>query len=534
METYRKAPPFPAKLIIAIAAMVWSGGLSRVYAQQANVQQANAQALIIGRRPSFPYRVWYAGNYVKNPEWYSHMTMDGSGKGDPRMQEARGVSHLNWVYGTQISWKAGPQYWIEHAGEKRRTAKPNEQYPYPFLVGGYSVDEWTGSTEEKRQWVVAGLREAKKQNPELFIAMWVAGVDKHVAALARDGIVDLIIVQAYNLTVQRGIGVSWQTGLDRMDVARKEGLESKTLFAFGHVTSDANWKGGFVWTEERIRQQMAELKARYPKMPGIAFFEAGAKDHDAHGKVVQLFDRLSAEYWPDSLPLDGTFSLTPQSATKMRLRHASNLTEAQVVIGESDLSRAQLWNFVPLGEDAYKIQAPYDASLVLTAVGDSAVSDSAVALQRDTNSAAQKWMLSKVTGGYTIGPASASQVRLDASQSGVVRLSPAETSAAQTWALAPEYLPPPPGTAVITTNQGAGADATIMPNATLGRQSRLGIRNDTNLSGARKAYLRFDLAAAPEPVVRLAFAKLTLTIAKVLDNSPPDKVWTFKVYGLKD
>lgn len=487
------------------------------------------ESLVVARRPSFPFRVWYAGAYSKNPERYPHLTLETSGRGDARTAENQGVSHLNWVYGTQISWNAGAKYWVEHAGVGRRTAKPNAQHPYPFLVSGYSVDEWTGSSEEKRRWVVEGLREAKKQNPEMFIAIWVAGVSKEVAELAREGTVDLIMVQAYNLTKQRGIGVSWQTGIDRMDVAKKEGLEHKTVFGFGHVTSDPNWKGGFVWTEELVRERMAELKTRYPKMPGISFFEAGAEDPVAHAQTVQLFDRLSAEYWPDSLPLDGTFSLTPQSATQTRLRLPGGeaRTGAKAVVGESELDRAQLWNFVPQGEGTYRIQAPYDDSLVLTAG-----TDGSVALQKAANGANQKWNLAKVVGGYTIAPQSAPNSRLESVGAAAVQLAPAKSKRSQIWALAPEYLLPPQGTTIFTTNQGVAGDTSVQPNRQNGRDPLLAIQNERNLINARKAYLRFDLTQSPEAVETAHTARLTLTLADGRGNSPADKTWTFRVYGV--
>lgn len=486
--------------------------------------------MVVARRPSFPFRVWYAGSYTKNPEWYPNLTLETSGRGDVRTAEKQGISHLNWVYGTQISWNAGPEYWIEHSALGRRMAKANDQYDYPFMTAGISVDEWTGSTEEKRQWVVKGLREAKKQNPDLFVAMWVAGVSKEVAELAREGTVDLIIVQAYNLTVKRGIGVGWGTAFDRMDVAKKEGVENKTVFGFGHITSDANWKGGFVWTEEMVRQRMGELKARYPQMPGIGFFEAGAQDREAHAKTVQLFDRLSAEYWPDTLPLNGTFSLTPQSATKTRLRLPDDVAAAgaKAVVRESELDRAQLWNFKPIGAGVYQIAAPYDDSLVLTAGANNSI-----ALQKAADTAAQKWKLSKVLGGYTIAPQSNANLRLQTGGE-AIQLAPAKDGKNQIWAASPEYLLPPKGTTVFTTNRGVGGETGVQVKGQKGRDWLMAVKNEARVENARKGYMRFDLADSPQAVQSAANAELSLTIGKASGNSPADKTWNFQVYGVRN
>ncbi|MDQ3815207.1 MAG: DUF4886 domain-containing protein [Armatimonadota bacterium] len=100
------------------------------------------------------------------------------------------------------------------------------------------------------------------------------------------------------------------------------------------------------------------------------------------------------------------------------------------------------------------------------------------------------------------------------------------------------HTQPQPQKPGLTTAQGQGADTSVRGGETssrnFGHMDILRVRNASNLQGARKVYLRFDLSALPTPVKSATGATLTLTIAPAEGASPADKVWTFTVYGLKD
>lgn len=89
-----------------------------------------------------------------------------------------------------------------------------------------------------------------------------------------------------------------------------------------------------------------------------------------------------------------------------------------------------------------------------------------------------------------------------------------------------------------TTARGTGADTSVrggdLSTRSFGNLDILRVRNATNLGGARKTYLRFDLKNLPASLKTLKSAAITLTIAPAEGTSPPDKTWTFEVFGLKD
>jgi lysophospholipase L1-like esterase len=92
---------------------------------------------------------------------------------------------------------------------------------------------------------------------------------------------------------------------------------------------------------------------------------------------------------------------------------------------------------------------------------------------------------------------------------------------------------------IITTGQGRGADLNIRGGDVhhgnnFGDHNVIRVRNTADLGNARKTYLRFDLATLPSPAQKATGAALALQIAPAEGHSPPDKIWTFNVSGLKD
>lgn len=81
--------------------------------------------------------------------------------------------------------------------------------------------------------------------------------------------------------------------------ARRNGLESKTIFGFGHINGASRRKGERL-SGQWLRERMAELKQRYPQMPGVAFFQNKSPDTPELRELIRACDRLSAEFWPDA------------------------------------------------------------------------------------------------------------------------------------------------------------------------------------------------------------------------------------------
>ena len=89
----------------------------------------------------------------------------------------------------------------------------------------------------------------------------------------------------------------------------------------------------------------------------------------------------------------------------------------------------------------------------------------------------------------------------------------------------------------IGTYEGNGADLSIRGGAfATGNHGTnlLRVRNAANLGDARKLYMRFDLSKLATPAKNATDASVTLQLLPAEGNSPPDKVWTFDVFGLND
>ncbi len=91
----------------------------------------------------------------------------------------------------------------------------------------------------------------------------------------------------------------------------------------------------------------------------------------------------------------------------------------------------------------------------------------------------------------------------------------------------------------IGTYEGRGADMSIRGGAfATGNHGNnlLRVRNagDADIQDARKLYLRFDLSKLATPIKSATDASVTLQMLPAEGNSPPDKIWTFDVFGLND
>ena len=89
----------------------------------------------------------------------------------------------------------------------------------------------------------------------------------------------------------------------------------------------------------------------------------------------------------------------------------------------------------------------------------------------------------------------------------------------------------------IGTYQGRGADLNVRGGTVAGdnhNNAWLRVRNTSNLDGARKVYVRFDLSNLPDAAKSATAARMTLQLLAAEGDSPADKVWTFDVSGLND
>lgn len=349
-----------------------------------------------GMRPSFPFRLWHAaGDVASHAAMFANLTIDAGGQEEPRALNELGMVALDPISGSGIARNAGSAYWRNHASTTRRQRPATPEFPFPFVTAGVGVgggsknnspDEWETISE--------GLRAARTAHPELFVALWVDGLDPIApsVAMGRDGTVDLFVVRAPSGAVP----TAWEQAMQRLEDFQKGGLLRKTIFALGEITDLPNAGDGSVWSEELLRQRMEELKRRFPEMPGVAFFVPGLRDTPEYRAVIALCDHLSGEYWP-ALPVpDGRYTLNLQGATGLRLEAASS--------GGVDLGRAkfpapaprQEWRVRRVREEIYELRpsARPDAFL--------AVDEDGLILREGESDPMGEWKFSPVPNGYRI------------------------------------------------------------------------------------------------------------------------------------
>lgn len=255
---------------------------------------------IHARRPVPPYRVWFQPRlFHRDIDLYEHMTIDASGWLDPRLAEAMDKTTLDWVYGLQHPWAKSSDYWRNACSRAERTKGER------FVSAGIAVDEWVPpELKENPKWLADGLRAGRQANPDIFIAVWVTDPTPPLVALVRDGTIDLVIVEGYTHVAPdapANLTTSWEGGLRRCDAMAEAGLIDKTIFCFGHITPAAQ-RNGQPLNTTWLRAKAEELKERYPKMPGIAFFQRGDDDSPEFRNLIRFCDQLSGELWPDDNP----------------------------------------------------------------------------------------------------------------------------------------------------------------------------------------------------------------------------------------
>ena len=264
--------------------------------------QSPQQGPVRARRPKPPYRVWFQPTlFVRDLDLFPHMTID-AGWLDPRLAEAHGKTTLQWVYGLNHPYATGPDYWRDACSVQSRSYPQKSDNP-TFVAAGISIDEWVPPRlPDNERWLAEGLRAGKRDNPDLFVAVWSTDPTPALIDLTREGTVDLVIVQAYTHAAAEagpGLTISWDGGLRRCDALASAGLEAKTILSFGHVTARPS-AGKTHFTEKALRAHAEDLKRRYPAMPGVAFYQH-TRDEDTpeFRALVRACDRLSAELWPN-------------------------------------------------------------------------------------------------------------------------------------------------------------------------------------------------------------------------------------------
>ena len=152
-------------------------------------------------KPSEPYRLWYRPQYARaNPELYNHVSFVCSGGlDDAHFWNPRGVAVGRWAFGPQSPYSGGR--WEYYKGQCNPVSDK-----WKFAAVG--IDEWTPTGKKDFEICAQGLREARKEWPELFILVYTNGTDDILTELAKDGTVDLLVIEGYTYAPgYGGIGI---------------------------------------------------------------------------------------------------------------------------------------------------------------------------------------------------------------------------------------------------------------------------------------------------------------------------------------
>lgn len=214
-------------------------------------QDAPDQPLPVSIRPKPPYRFWYQPQFSREqPSLYQYVSYvcAVTGPEDTAFWTKRGVAVSRWAYGPQSPHSQGKWEYYRH--------ECNPHAVQGWTVASVDVDEWMPPGEKDYAACAKGMREAKKQWPETFIACYVTNPHELTfQGLVADGTIDLAIIEGYT-NVWNQVNWNWQGVLDRCGSMKKAGLIDKTVVLFGHI-SDA-------MTPDHLHRLVALVHDTYP------------------------------------------------------------------------------------------------------------------------------------------------------------------------------------------------------------------------------------------------------------------------------
>ena len=260
-------------------------------------------------RPHPPYVVWFQPKlFAQDPGLYRHLTLDAGGTVPPERLQQHGAVGLAWAYGINNPYAKSPDYWRDICSpEYRRWAglgKKPSRVSSQVIRPGVALDEWCNpANKESERWAVEGLRQGRKQWPDCFIAVCVTDLTEPLAALVRDGTVDLLILECYtHASASLGPGPFAQSlrGVyHRVGLVQEAHLLDKAIICLGHITDEPDLNGRRL-TPDGLRTLAADLRKRFPECPGIAFYQA--HDRKTARELIQVCDEIGAGFSTKAKP----------------------------------------------------------------------------------------------------------------------------------------------------------------------------------------------------------------------------------------
>jgi len=241
--------------------------------------------------------MWYFGEAPRYPGAVTNA-------GGLSVEDAeRGMLPLGWFYGPQNPYWKTEQDAVDAYAASARSA----------LQGGtlgIMVDEWQPTIEGEAPLAPAdpygitgsllGMAEAKRANPGFYIVVAWRGEDT-IEPATRGGLPDLLAIEAYS-HVAKSYPREWGTCGDltgtkmRIDTARRLGMIEQTIPWLGMILAPEDYHEGDRLTPDMVEQQIRDLRAYAPEMPGVAFYANGDPG------LAEACDRLARRYFVEPAP----------------------------------------------------------------------------------------------------------------------------------------------------------------------------------------------------------------------------------------
>ncbi len=163
-------------------------------------------------------------------------------------------------------WRGGK--WAYERAQKRTEESLGDYWAEPYREGwpGIVIDEFT-SSEELNEILGRGLLAARKEEPNVYLAVYTTGWGGQDQLRSFREAADRVLIEVYDTDATYG----YNRILKRCRPAQENGLGDKALAVLG-IGEALGAEVCAITTPQELRRQLHFTRYHYPAMPGVAFF----------------------------------------------------------------------------------------------------------------------------------------------------------------------------------------------------------------------------------------------------------------------
>ncbi len=220
------------------------------------------------------YFLVFSGESTRHPASVVNVLAARLANGRPE----RGILPLRWHYGPNNPANSEERIIDGYVGRSTQ-----------FI--GIQVDEWQGTRragedigaledpnrvlkEQKIDWAIKGVLEAKKKNPAFFILIYWRAEDS-IMPLVEQGQPDLLVLEGQsnlNKRFPKTMGIGLPGVMKRLAYAKKIGVIEKTIPLYGFFMKEEYYHEGDILSKEQVENMIKTSRQLFPEMPGMAFY----------------------------------------------------------------------------------------------------------------------------------------------------------------------------------------------------------------------------------------------------------------------